>query len=259
MDVVLLGSGNVATHLGGALLTAGHRVVQVYSPTKAHAKTLAHTLNAGAIDDLTTVEAYADVYIIAVKDDAIAAVIAQLPSFLRGVVIHTAGSVDIGIFATHVANYGVLYPVQTFSKAKTVDFSTIPVAVEASDEATFTLLAKFADSLSGRVFSCDSKQRLSLHVAAVFACNFSNHFYAIAANLLEEHSLDFDLIRPLILETAEKVMSHQPKDVQTGPAVRNDERTMHRHLKLLENHPGLQAIYEKLSRRIGGNEVSGKD
>src|SRR5690606_18219747 len=96
-------------------------------------------------------------------------------------------------------------------------------------------LEELAGSLSKRVFQCDSKQRLSLHTAAVFACNFTNHFYAIAADILNKHGLDFDLIRPLILETAQKVMENQPKEVQTGPAVRNDIRTMEKHLALLHD------------------------
>lgn len=251
MDVVLVGSGNVATHIGQALLHAGHRVLQVYSPTNAHAQTLADALNATAIDELAALRRKADAYILAVKDDVIASVAAQLPSPLTGIIMHTAGSVDIGVLASHGRHYGVLYPVQTFSKAKAVDFTTIPIAVEASDDETYQQLARLAGSLSGRVFKCDSKQRLSLHVAAVFGCNFTNHLYAIAADLLSEHGLDFDLIRPLILETAEKVMAHPPRTVQTGPAVRHDQQTMQKHVTFLQENPELRDLYERLSRRIG--------
>lgn len=253
MEVVLLGSGNVATHLGHALLNEGHKILQVYSRAQAHADALARTLRAQAISDFNTLTTQADGYIIAVKDDSIASVVAQLPSPLRGVVMHTAGSVGIEVFGARAVRYGVLYPVQTFSKAKVVDFSTIPVAVEGSDEETYGWIARLAGSLSGRVFRCDSKQRLSIHVAAVFACNFTNHLYSIAADLLEEYGLDVDLLRPLILETAEKVMDHQPRDVQTGPAIRNDERTMQKHMELLENQPELEALYEALSSRIREN------
>ncbi|MBK1438660.1 DUF2520 domain-containing protein [Parapedobacter sp. ISTM3] len=251
MNIVLLGSGNVATHLGRALVDAGHRIIQVYSPTQAHAMVLADAVNARAIDDLAVVEPNADVYVIAVKDDAIAQVAAQLPPSSNGIVVHTAGSVAMEVFAGHAERYGVVYPVQTFSKAKAVDFSAVPVAVEASDPATYTALARLGESLSTRVFPCDSGQRLSLHVAAVFACNFANHLYAIGAGILREHGLDFGLIRPLILETAEKVMKHEPEDVQTGPAVRNDIGTMQRHLALLDGQPDLAELYRKLSERIG--------
>lgn len=148
------------------------------------------------------------------------------------------------------AHFGVLYPVQTFSKAVAVDFSSLPLAVEASDEATLTQLEALAASLSSRVFRCDSNQRLSLHVAAVFACNFVNHCYAVGDAILARHGLDFDLIRPLILETATKVMAHRPDAVQTGPAVRNDTDTMRRHLALLADCPGLAQLYGTLSERI---------
>src|SRR5690606_5053574 len=149
------------------------------------------------------------------------------------------------------ADCGVLYPLQTFSKARAVDFATVPIAVEASDEAASVRLEALAGSLSRRVFRCDSKQRISLHVAAVFACNFANHFYGIAADILNRYDLDFDLIRPLVLEAAQKVMEHQPKDVQTGPAVRNDLRTMEKHLRLLEADPALAQLYRLISERIG--------
>lgn len=254
MDIVLLGSGNVATHFGRALSEAGHRIVQVYSRTKSHAIVLAKALDVPAIDDLATVDPNADLYVISLKDDAIGQIIAQLPPALKGVVVHTAGSVDVGIFAPYVQKYGVLYPVQTFSIAKPVDFSIVPLALEASDEATYAQVAQLAGSLSTRIFRCDSRQRLALHVAAVFACNFVNHFYAIGANLLQKQGLDFDLIRPLILETAQKVMSHVPGEVQTGPAIRNDIGTMQKHLELLEeNHPELVTLYKQMSERIYSN------
>ena len=250
MDVVLLGSGNVASHLGNALVGAGHVVTQVYSRTRAHAQVLADALGATATDRLAAVDVHADIYVIAVKDDAIAAVAAQLPRTLKGVVAHTAGSVDMDVLAGHVADYGVLYPLQTFSTAKAVDFSTVPLAVEASGDKAMARLQTAANSLSHRVFRCDSKQRLSLHVAAVFACNFTNHFYAIADDILNHYGLNFDLIRPLILETAHKAMEHQPNQVQTGPAVRNDRRTMEKHLELLGADPALAELYRLISKRI---------
>ncbi len=254
MDIVLLGSGNVATHFGKALSNAGHRIVQVYSRTNVHAAVLADAVNACAIDDLADIDLTADAYLIAVKDDAIGQVAAELPSTLKGVVAHTAGSVDIAVLAFHTWKHGVIYPVQTFSKAKPVDLSTVPLALEASDEATYAQLAQLVSPLSTRIFSCDSRQRLALHVAAVFACNFSNHLYAIGADILREYALDFDLIRPLILETAQKVMEHPPREVQTGPAIRNDVGTMEKHLKLLEDgHRDLIALYRQMSERIYSN------
>jgi len=255
MDIVLLGSGNVATHFGKALSHAGHRIVQVYSRDLAHAAVLADALNTSAIDDLATVDPAADVYLIAVKDDAIGQVAAQLPASLKGAVVHTAGSVEMNVLALQARTYGVIYPVQTFSVAKPVYFSEVPLALEASDEITYTRLAELAASLSIRVFPCDSRQRLALHMAAVFACNFTNHLYAIGAAILREHALDFDLIRPLILETAEKVMEHQPEDVQTGPAVRHDTGTIQKHLAALNGRPDLAALYQLISDHINHPQV----
>lgn len=254
MDVVVLGSGNVATHFGKALSDAGHRVVQVYSRTKARARILASAVKADAIDELAELDLSADVYLIAVNDDAIGEVVTQLPSSLEGAVVHTAGSVDMEVLAAHVKRYGVMYPVQTFSITKPVDFSMVPIALEASDQGTYTQLVRLAGSVSTRGFSCDSRQRLALHIAAVFACNFTNHFYAIGADILREYALDFDLIRPLILETAQKIMAHQPREVQTGPAIRNDIGTMQKHLKLLEqSHQDLVSLYRQMSERIYSN------
>ncbi|WP_257666433.1 Rossmann-like and DUF2520 domain-containing protein [Parapedobacter tibetensis] len=250
MDVILLGSGNVATHLGKALTEVGHRIAQVYSPSKTNAELLAEALKAKAIDNLADVDSQADAYIIAVKDDAIAQVASQLPTHLKGLVVHTAGSVDATVLAAYTMHYGVLYPLQTFSKAKAVDFSSIPLAIEGADEATYVQLENLASSLSNRVFPCDSKQRLSLHVAAVFACNFTNYLYSISADILYEHNLDFDVIRPLILETAEKVMIHLPEDVLTGPAVRNDRGTIEKHLEMLEGHPDLKELYARMSKQL---------
>jgi len=251
MNIVLLGSGNVATHMGHAFTRAGCRIVQVYSRALPHAQSLATALGTDAIDALGDVDVDADAFVIAVKDDAVEDVISQLPAIPKGIVLHTAGSLGIDVFTGCVHRYGVVYPVQTFSKAKAVDFSTVPLAIEASDGARLADLFNRPGRVPGRVFACDSKQRLSLHVAAVFACNFTNHCYAIADGLLRKYGLDFDLIRPLILETAEKVVEHQPKDVQTGPAVRRDGSTMRKHLELLQDDPGLAKLYALLSEQIG--------
>jgi len=251
MTIVLLGSGNVATHLGHALIANDHVILQVYSRTLTHAQSLADALCAEAINNLAYLNTAADVYIVAVNDDAIKPVLSQLPRSLKGIVLHTAGSVDIHTFQGYVRRYGVLYPVQTFSVSKKIVFSSIPLAIEASNAETMDRLRVLANGLSGRVFDCDSRQRLALHVAAVFACNFTNHLYAVAAGILRDHQLDIDLIRPLILETAEKVMTHEPKDVQTGPAVRNDRETQQKHLDLLKAKPNMAALYQLLSQLIG--------
>lgn len=253
MNIILLGSGNVATHFGEALVKAGHRVTQVYSRTYAHASRLAGRIGAEPVAELAALDRKADLYLIAVSDDAIGRLAAQLPSSLQGLVVHTAGSVGLDVLAQPQRRYGVMYPVQTFSLAKAVDFSKVPLALEGSDEQVYTQLEQIAVTLSGRTFACNSKQRLAIHVAAVFVCNFTNHLYAVGADLLDRHGLAFDLVRPLILETAQKVLTYQPREVQTGPAVRNDSGTMEKHLALLADRPELMSLYQLISARIQSN------
>lgn len=247
MKIILLGSGRVATQLGLALQNAGEEIVQVYSPTQAHAADLAKKLNAAAISSISALRKDADLYIISVKDDAIASIAKNL-DLPNKLIVHTSGSTSMDVLAS--ANIGVFYPLQTFSFEKEVDFKDVPIAIESNNPESLNVLSGLAQQLSSRVIKLDSKQRMTLHVAAVFACNFSNHLFAIAQHLLESQQLDFDLIRPLIAETAAKAQEHLPATVQTGPAIRKDEITLQKHLDLLKNEPHLQEIYRLLSQSI---------
>ncbi len=248
MQIVLLGSGNVATHLGKALNAAGIQIVQVWSRTLQNAQQLAAELKADAIDNLGAVQSDADLYLISVNDDAIADVAGRLPQ--DKLLVHTSGSTDMEVLKPFSAKTGVLYPLQTFSKQKKVEFKNIPVAVEASGSEVLGMLRQIARTISNKVIELDSDQRQKLHIAAVFACNFTNHFYAIAQSFLEQNGMDFDLIRPLIAETAEKIQEKMPADVQTGPAVRGDNKTMEKHLEALREHPQWQELYRLLSQSI---------
>lgn len=254
MDIVLIGSGNVATHLGNSLQAAGHRIVQVYSRTKAHADALASVLQSqpSTTDELSELHKHADIYLIAVSDRAIGSVISALPSGIQGIVAHTSGSTPIAVFENYPDPHGVFYPVQTFSIAKSVDFAQVPIALEASSEQTYETLAQLGNTLSNRVFACDSKQRLAIHIAAVFACNFTNYLYAIGEDVLQAEGLDFDLIRPLIQETADKIQQHSPNRVQTGPAHRNDQVIVQRHIDYLANkdQAQLKELYALISSLI---------
>ncbi|MCX2575468.1 Rossmann-like and DUF2520 domain-containing protein [Pedobacter sandarakinus] len=249
MKIVLLGSGNVATQLAYALKDKGQEIIQVYSFQLAHAKALASVINCEAVDNLGNITPDADLYIIAVKDDAISDVASKLGA-VKGLVVHTSGTTDISILAQHVKLAGVFYPLQTFSKAKPVSFAEIPICIEATDEVQLVKLQEFARELSSLVYSLDGEKRRILHLSAVFACNFTNHLYALANQLLIKNSLDFEIIRPLIAETANKVMNSSPQDVQTGPAAREDERTIKRHLGMLNDLPELQHIYQTLTESI---------
>jgi len=249
MKIVLLGSGNVATHLAKVLKAKGEDVVQVYSPNVKHAKVLAEAVEAEGINDLNGVEQQADLYIISVKDDAIESVAKSLKN-VTGLVVHTAGSVDIDILSSQVKNAGVFYPLQTFSKDKEVSFENIPLCIEANGENQLTILRNLAAKMSKEVHELNGEKRKVLHLAAVFACNFPNHLYALANKILNQNDLDFEIIRPLIAETADKVMHNLPEKVQTGPAVRADENTLTKHLSMLTNMPELQNIYQTLSNSI---------
>lgn len=249
MEIVLLGSGNVATHLAKALKAKGENVVQVYSPNLVNAKLLVDSIAAEAISDLKAVKTDAGLYIISVKDDAIESIAEGLKA-VSGLVVHTSGTTDIKVLSAYVKQAGVFYPLQTFSKAKEVDFDRIPLCIEATDAVQLQVLHKLAAKLSQQVYELDGEKRKVLHLAAVFACNFPNHLYALANQVLQQNGLDFEIIRPLIAETADKVMTNLPENVQTGPAVRADESTMNKHLSMLKDMPELHEIYQTLSNSI---------
>ncbi|MDN3588409.1 DUF2520 domain-containing protein [Pedobacter aquatilis] len=249
MNIVLLGSGNVATHLAKALKAKGENILQVYSQNLDNAKFLAVEIGAEAICNFADLSVTADLYIISVKDDAINEVAAQLKN-VSGLVVHTSGTTGIDVLSKQGLKSGVFYPLQTFSKAKSISFDNIPLCIEAETEADLDTLEKLANTLSNKVYKLDGEKRKVLHLAAVFACNFPNHLYALAAKILNSNQLEFDILRPLIFETADKVMTNLPIDVQTGPAVREDQNTINKHLKMLIDMPELQDIYQTLSNSI---------
>jgi len=249
MRVILVGSGNVATHVALALHAAGIVVAQVWSKHFHNAENLAHKVQAKAIADFSELDKDADFCIISIKDDAIAETVKELASF-KGILLHTAGAVSLDIFGSNSKNVGVLYPLQTFSVAKNVNFHSIPICIEATNEETLKSIRELAVKLSENVVEVSSEKRKILHLAAVFACNFTNHLYTLSSDLLRANDLSFDMIRPLILETAEKVQLALPNQVQTGPAIRNDEQTLKNHEELLLKQPQLLNIYRTLSESI---------
>lgn len=248
--ISLLGAGNVATHLGQALKVAGYEIIQVWSRSKSSAEVLANTLGSEPITDLSSLSNAADIYILSVVDDAMPELICHFP-YQDKVLCHTAGSVSMEVLEGSSLSCGVFYPLQTFSKSKQVDFKSIPLFIEANNDKTQKILLELAQAISDKVSVASSEQRKYLHIAAVFACNFSNYMYSIAEKMLIENNLSFDAIRPLIMETAEKAQSFSPKNVQTGPAVRNDQQTMHAHLDLLADSPQLAQLYQQISKHIG--------
>ena len=250
MKIVLIGAGNLATHLGKALHAAGHDMVQVFSRTMQSAETLASLLDAEPLTDMAQVRDDADVYIFSVKDSALEQLISQLCGGEKKVFLHTAGSMPMSVFRGKALHYGVLYPMQTFSKQREVDFSIIPCFIEANDEFAQKQIEGLAVQISHRVYQLSSEDRRYLHLSAVFACNFANHCYAVSQELLQQHGIPFDVMLPLIDETAAKVHGMTPKEAQTGPAVRYDENVIGKQIQLLENQPYFQKIYDCMSKSI---------
>ena len=250
MKIVLIGAGNLATHLGKALHAAGHDMVQVFSRTMQSAETLASLLDAEPLTDMAQVRDDADVYIFSVKDSALEQLISQLCGGEKKVFLHTAGSMPMSVFRGKALHYGVLYPMQTFSKQREVDFSIIPCFIEANDEFALKQIEGLAGRISSRVYRLSSEDRKYLHLSAVFACNFANHCYAASQKLLQQHGIPFDVMLPLIDETAAKVHGMTPKEAQTGPAVRYDENVIGKQTQLLENQPYFQKIYDSMSKSI---------
>lgn len=247
--IVLIGSGNVATHLGQALTNSGVQILQVWSRSLKNAEVLADALNAEAINEFSKLTGEADAYVFSVKDDALLSLINEFP-FEDKVMLHTAGSVSMDIVQARTQHCGVLYPLQTFSKAKPVEFKEIPLLVEAGNIALLEELEALAQQISNSVHRASSDQRKWLHISAVFACNFVNHLFAIGQEILEGESLPFDLLRPLIKETSDKAQLFSPKTVQTGPAVRHDHQVMNAHLDMLEGREDLKQLYQLMSQRI---------
>ena len=245
ISVILLGAGNVATHLYKAFQISNDVTVkQWYNRSLNSIETYKNEVD--TIDDLSKLTE-ADVYILAVSDDAISELSSQLP-FENRFVVHTSGSVS-AYDIDKKNRRGVFYPLQTFSKSTTLDFSEIPICLETLVRTDYSLLKNLATRISDRTKRVNSDQRASLHLAAVFVNNFTNQIYRVAQEITESKSAEFDMLKPLILETANKIQDISPYKAQTGPAKRNDKKTIKKHLKALDNEHH-KAIYKLLTESI---------
>lgn len=251
LRIGLLGAGRVAQHLGPALAAAGHHVAFVWNRSAPAAIALADRLpSARVLPDLTALPP-ADVYLLALPDAAVAPVLAAAPWPAGALVAHLAGALPLAVFAARQeVRGGVFYPLQTFSAGRTIDWPNVPLCIEAADPAAEATLLALAHSLSADVRRLTSAARLRLHVAAVFASNFTNHLLGIAGALLQEAELPPTLLHALIRETTDKALDSNPFDVQTGPAVRHDAPTLAAHRAALANHPAWQALYQQLTASI---------
>jgi predicted short-subunit dehydrogenase-like oxidoreductase (DUF2520 family) len=247
-NVVIIGAGNVATHLSIAIRNADYNIIQVYSRQIDNAVLLASLLGVEATDNLEEIDRSADIYLIAVSDSAIEKVVAQLPG-LKGVVAHTSGSMDMDLLEKF-DNYGVFYPFQTFTKEKQLRVSEVPLLLEASSPRAEKVLLELAGDISNKVQLSNARMRKALHISAVFACNFVNHMYALAGELLEKEGLSFTLLEPLIRETTQKALTMSARDAQTGPARRKDRVVMNRHIETLNDKSFHREIYTLVSESI---------
>jgi len=246
--VSIIGSGNLAQHLIVAFSkTTDIELVQVFARKY---ETVAHLINPDKIYTNFNDIIAADLFIIAITDDAINDVSAVIP-FSNELVVHTSGSVSISAI-DNKNRQGVFYPLQTFSKSKEVDFKSIPICIETKNEKDFQILEKVAKSISNTVYKINSEQRKALHIAAVFVCNFVNHLYQIGNDICIENDLPFDILKPLIQETANKILTLSPNQAQTGPAKRKDKQTINAHLSFLSDE-NQKEIYKMLTKSINDN------
>ena len=250
MKIVSIGAGNLASHLSKALQKAGFDIVQVYSRTETSARELAECLQTSYSTSIENIVDNASLFIISVSDDAIESIVEKMPS-TEGLVLHTAGSVSIDVFSGKFKNYGILYPLQTFSKFRPVDFSEIPVFLEANTRNNLQTIRTIAEAISSKVYEASSSERMKLHLAAVFGCNFVNYLFHLSSEITKQAGYDFNVLSPLILETVRKALtSENPKKVQTGPAFRNDRKVIQKHIDLLISCPEWQELYAIMSERI---------
>ena len=246
----MIGSGNLATQLSLALKDAGQEIVQIFSRTEAHAQVLAEQIGCPYTTSVDAILRDADIFILSVKDDALSTLAAAVcNSRQQALFLHTAGSMPMDLFKGHALQYGVLYPMQTFSKTRRVNFREIPCFIEASSAESLATIRLLSESISDHVVACDSEKRKKMHLAAVLACNLTNHCYRLAERVLEAEQIDFRLFLPLIEETARKVRTLSPKDAQTGPMVRYDQNVMQMQMAMLPDDR-TREIYRLMAESI---------
>jgi predicted short-subunit dehydrogenase-like oxidoreductase (DUF2520 family) len=244
----MIGSGNVATVLCRLMNKNGLHISQVVSRNIEHAKHLAEELGASFIDMDGEIDSRADLYIISVSDDAIIKC-ATLLKNINKPIVHTAGAVSKESLKEFASQYGILYPLQSIRKETTL-IPEMPILIDGNNDAMIQMLFEFAGKISTQVQLANDETRKKLHVAAVFVNNFTNHLYSIAEDFCKKEQVDFNLLKPLILETASRLKSTSPKELQTGPAKRNDIQTIANHLELLSAHPQIKDLYEILTNSI---------
>ncbi len=248
-NVVFIGAGNLATNLSTALFNADCHILQVFSRNIDSAQLLANRFDSTYTNSIAKIIADADFYFICIPDKAILSVVEELKG-IKGIVVHTSGSTDISVLS-RFDNHGVFYPFQTFSKSRIIPFEDIPICLSANNDNTFNRLSNLASLISKRVLPMNSETRSWLHLSGVISNNFTNHLLALSYQLSVEKGFNFELLKPLVLETVQKAFNGNPSETQTGPAIRYDESTINLHIdKLKEYSPELADIYKALTLSI---------
>ena len=250
MKITIIGAGNVATHLAGNL---SHQkdidILQIFSKTKNSAKILAKKINCAWTNDISKI-IESDLYIIATNDDSIQK-IAQTEQLKNKFIVHTSGSVEMKVLSKNTVNFGVFYPLQTFQKEQKVEFSEIPMCIEASNEQNFNILRNLAKKISKKVYKINSEQRKNIHIAAVFVNNFINHLFHIANEIISRKDISIEILKPLIEQTFKNIQTNNPYDIQTGPAKRNDKNILENHIETLKTiDVNFAGVYRKISDSI---------
>ncbi len=248
MEVVIIGTGNVATVLSKLIVEKGHIITEIVGREYDKALLLAEPIGAKANDSIVLINRTANLYIIAVTDNAIEDIAKQLQLGDK-LVVHTAGSISKDVLENCSINYGVLWPLQTLRK-EMIEIPAIPLVFDGCNQLALNALEIFAKSLSPQCFSANDEERVKLHLAAVTVSNFTNHLFTLAEDYCNAEGLNFKLLLPLINETVNRIQHHSPKNVQTGPANRGDVATIEKHWQLLNNYPSFQKIYQLLSSSI---------
>ncbi|GAB3229420.1 DUF2520 domain-containing protein [Algoriphagus aestuariicola] len=250
--IAILGAGNVAWHLAPALEDAGHEITEVYARDFDKANQITERLySTEATDDLDFSESRAQIFILAVKDSAIPELADEVILPEGSILVHTSGTMPLDVLGYSSASYtGILYPLQSFTKGRKIDFEEVPFLLEAGDEETLQKLKKLAKSLSPLTYTVRSKDRKGVHVAAVFASNFTNHMIRISEEIMRRQGLDFEMLKPLIIETISKSLQIGAKNAQTGPAIREDYETLEDHHQFLNYNPSIAEIYKLISQDI---------
>ena len=256
LRIVIIGSGNVAYHLADAIKNCSESIhlIQIFNHKNSRkAQLFAKQFHCSLTNDFKSIDSTADIYIIAVKDDVITQLVSQLtPLRLKGIVVHTSGSMSLDIL-TNVSSYiGVFYPLQSFYKGAIIDWKSTPILIEGNTPNVQRKLKQLASYVSKKVQVIDSQNRLQIHLSAVFACNFTNAMYVAAYDLIEKtlSKKHTELLKPIMIQSFEKLQHIHPKKAQTGPAMRKDKLVMKKHLHLLKENQQLTKVYKTLSELI---------